>query len=290
VETIQQQELQEKVGSHHDDPVEPDPQPLSTEIWNALVPENFKPPHLSTFDDMRDPMEHMTSFNTRMVVVGATNSLKCKLSDAALRWYISLPRFSIVSYPDMIRKLSQQFSASRHRKVSSNNLFNMRQGQNESLWDYLARFNDSTIEVSNPNHELFVGAFQNGLRAGQFNESLSQKLAESMEEIMARAECYINGEEGNADKRARDVKQKGSLGSERKNYDVTPNRDRGTFKRQLERDRNSRRYAPEHFTLLKVRPERILKEVYKSKLIPEANPPRTHVMGTPRTLGANTIM
>jgi len=95
VETIQQQQIQEKAGSHHGEPIKPEPQPLSAEIWSAPIPDNFKPPHLSTF------------------------------SDAALRWYIKLPRFSIISYHDMIRKLSQQFSASRHRKVSSNSLFNV---------------------------------------------------------------------------------------------------------------------------------------------------------------------
>jgi len=284
VEMIQQEQLQEKTGSHNGDPVELEPQPLSTEIWNAPVPNNFKPPHLSTFDGRGDPMEHVTSFNTRMTVVGAADSLKCKLlaetfSDAALQWYISLPRFSIVSYQDMFRKLSQQFSASRHLKVSSNSLFSVRQGQSESLQNYLSRFNDSTIKVPNPNQELFVGAFQNGLRAGQFNESLAQKPTDSMEEIMARAVCFIKGEESNAEKRAREVKEKGSSGSERKKYDVPPNRYRGAFKRQPERDRNPRRYAPEHFTPLKMRSERILKEVYESKLIPEANPPRTHVMG-----------
>jgi len=90
VETIHQQQLQKKVGSHHGDLVEPEPQSLSTEIWNPSVPENFKPPHLSTFDGRGDPIEHVTAFNTRMAVVGAVDSLKCKLlagtfSDAALR-------------------------------------------------------------------------------------------------------------------------------------------------------------------------------------------------------------
>ena len=264
VETIQQQ-LQEKTGSHHDDPVEPEPQPLSTEIWNAPVLDNFKPPHLSTFDGRGDPMEHVTAF-------------KCKLlagtfSDVALRWYISLPLFFIVRYQDMIRKLSQQFSVSRHRKVSSNSLFNVRQRLSESLQNYLARFNDSTIKASNPNQELFVGAFKNNLKVDQFNKSLARKPADSMKEIMARTECYIKGEESNTEKWARDVKEKGSSGSERKNYDVPPNRDRGTFERQPERDRNPRRYAPKHLTPLKMRPERVLKEVYKFKLIQEANPP-----------------
>jgi len=178
VETIQQQQIQERARSHHDEPIEPEPQPLLAEIWSTPIPDNFKPPHLSTFEGRGDPMEHVTAFNNRVVVIGAADSLKCKLlavtfTDVALRWYINLPRFSIVSYHDMIRKLSQQFSASRHRKVSSNSLFNVSQGQSESLRSYLARFNECTIKVSNPNQELFVGAFQNGLRAGQFNESLA---------------------------------------------------------------------------------------------------------------------
>jgi len=97
-----------------------------------------------------------------------------------------------------------------------------------------------------------------------------------MEEIISRAECYIKGEESNAEKRAGDAKEKGP---ERKHYDIPSSRDKGTFKRQPERERQSRRYAPEHVTPLTMRPERILKEVYESKIIPEANPPRTHIMG-----------
>jgi len=141
-----------------------EPQPLSIEIWNAPVPENFKPPHISSFDEKSDMMEHITAFNTRMAVVGAADSLKCKLlagtlTDAALCWYMNLPRFSIIGYQDMTRKLIQQFSASRHRKVPATSLFNVRQGHNKSLRDYLGRFNDPTVKVTNPNQEVFVGAF-----------------------------------------------------------------------------------------------------------------------------------
>jgi len=98
----------------------------------------------------------------------------------------------------MTKKLIQQFSASRHRKVPATSLFNVLHKQNESLRDYLARFNDTTIKVIRSNQEVFVGVFQNGLRAGQFNESLAQKPADSMDEIIAIVECYIKGEESNA--------------------------------------------------------------------------------------------
>jgi hypothetical protein len=116
----------------------------------------LRAPHLSVFNGKSDPMEHVPAFNTRMAVVGAPDSLKCKLlagtfSGTALRWYMNLPRFSILRYLNMTRKLIQQFSASRHRKVPATSLFNVRQGHNESLRDYLARFNDTTIKVINPN-------------------------------------------------------------------------------------------------------------------------------------------
>jgi hypothetical protein len=55
---------------------------------------------------------------------------------------------------------------------------------------------------------MFVAAFHNRRHAGHFNESLAQKPAETMQEVMKRAECYIKGEESNAEKRSRDHKEK----------------------------------------------------------------------------------
>ncbi|MCI88876.1 hypothetical protein A2U01_0110164, partial [Trifolium medium] len=55
---------------------------------------------------------------------------------------------------------------------------------------------------------MFVAAFQNGLKARHFNESLAQKLEITMQEIMKRAECYIKGQESNAEKRTRDSREK----------------------------------------------------------------------------------
>jgi hypothetical protein len=47
---------------------------------------------------------------------------------------------------------------------------------------------------------MFVAAIQNGLKAGHFNESLAQKPAETMQEVMKWAECYIKGEESHVEK------------------------------------------------------------------------------------------
>ncbi|KEH26154.1 hypothetical protein MTR_6g045443 [Medicago truncatula] len=46
----------------------------------------------------------------------------------------------------MTRKLIHQFSAIKHRKVSSTSLFNVRYGPNETIPDYVARYYDTTIK------------------------------------------------------------------------------------------------------------------------------------------------
>jgi hypothetical protein len=43
-------------------------------------------------------------------------------------------------------------------------MFALRQGNSVTLREYLARFSEATIKVSNPNQEMFVAAFHNGLR------------------------------------------------------------------------------------------------------------------------------
>ncbi|PNX83253.1 hypothetical protein L195_g039293, partial [Trifolium pratense] len=191
-----------------------DSQPLAQHLWDTQVLEGIKVPHLPpSFDGKTDILEHLIAVGTQTAMINAPEHLKCKLlsgtfKDVALRWYMNLPKKSIESYADFHKKFIHQFAGSKHVKVISTSLFSICQNHAESLRDYLARFSEATIKVSNPNQEMFVAAFHNGLRVGHFNESLAQKPASSMQEINKRAECYIKGEESNAEKRQRDAKEK----------------------------------------------------------------------------------
>ncbi|GAU31015.1 hypothetical protein TSUD_393000 [Trifolium subterraneum] len=98
------------------------------------------------------------------------------------------PRNSISSCSDFHKKFVRQFAGSKHIQVKATSLFSIRQGVSETLREYLARFSEETIKVSNPNQEMFVAAFQNGLKAGYFNESLAQKPTESMQETAGKAD------------------------------------------------------------------------------------------------------
>lgn len=75
--TAIQQQQHEQDELHREDVDELDPQPLSMDIWNAPVLENLKSLSLLSFDDKSDPVEHATTFNTQMAVIGALKSLRC---------------------------------------------------------------------------------------------------------------------------------------------------------------------------------------------------------------------
>ncbi|GAU51615.1 hypothetical protein TSUD_182110 [Trifolium subterraneum] len=165
------------------------------------------------FDEKTDPVEHLMVVGTQTAIIGAPEHLRCKLlsgtlKDAALRWYMNLPDNSIESYADFHKKFIHQFSGTKHIKITATNIFTIRQNFAETLREYLARFSEATITVSNPNQEMFVAAFHNGLKVGHFNESLAQKPATSMQEVVKTASCYIKGEESNVEKRSRDAKEK----------------------------------------------------------------------------------
>ncbi|GAU32570.1 hypothetical protein TSUD_218280 [Trifolium subterraneum] len=213
VTTMEKERAEQNVDSDDESLIES--QPFHQSLWDSKVLDNFKSPHLPTFDGKTDPVEHLMVVGTQTAIIGAPEHLRSKLlsgtlKDAALRWYMNLPINSIESYADFHKKFIHQLSGTKHVKVTATSLFTIRQSYAETLREYLTRFSEATITVSNSNQEMFVTAFHNGLKAGHFNESLAQKPATSMQEVVKRVSCYIKGEESNAEKRSRDAKEKDS--------------------------------------------------------------------------------
>ncbi|GAU38581.1 hypothetical protein TSUD_322580 [Trifolium subterraneum] len=227
VTTMEKEQAEQNTDSEDESLIES--QPLRQSLWDSKVPDNFKSPHLPTFDGKTDPVEHLMAVGTQTAIIGALEHLRWKLlsgtlKDAALRWYMNLPNNSIESHADFHKKFIQQFSGTKHIKVTATSLFKIRQNYAETLREYLTRFNEATITVSNLNQEMFVAAFHNDLKAGHFNESLAQKPDTSMLEVIKRASCYIKGEESNAEKRSRDAKEKDLRNNNNKRQNSQPQR------------------------------------------------------------------
>lgn len=119
-----------------------DPHQVSDSIWGELVPEGFKSPSLAKFNGPSDPYEHVAFINTQLVIVGASDSLKCNIfsctfRDTTLQWYMGLSRISISNYQKLVKKILHQFATSRHKKISTTSVFYIQQGPSKSIRDYL---------------------------------------------------------------------------------------------------------------------------------------------------------
>lgn len=94
---------------------------------------------------------------------------------------------------------------------------------------------------------------QNGRKAGHFNESLAQKPSLTLAEVVVMVECYIKGEESNAEKKARGIRERvpnaESSHPSRKNNYSSPIKDKSMLKRVGE--------AMESFTHLNTRQKQI---------------------------------
>ncbi|KAL8515350.1 hypothetical protein ACS0TY_014165 [Phlomoides rotata] len=70
-------------------------------------------------------------------------------------------------------------------------LFNMRQGETESLRAFLKRFNQVALEVPTASPEVKNNVLTNGLRDGDLFSSLEKKHVANFDDLLRRAEKYI---------------------------------------------------------------------------------------------------
>ncbi|RDY04872.1 hypothetical protein CR513_11351, partial [Mucuna pruriens] len=126
-------------------------QPFYEEIDEARIPPHFREILVDPFDGTQDPHAHLQAFQTQMYISGGDDKLSCKLFPGTLRG----------------------FAANKPKRLEVADLFDIRQIGGESLKSYMARFNDATVRVDDPDQKFFVKAFQKGLRVGPFSDALA---------------------------------------------------------------------------------------------------------------------
>ncbi|RDX92036.1 hypothetical protein CR513_25897, partial [Mucuna pruriens] len=167
-------------------------QPFCEEIDEARVPPHFREISVDPFDGTQDPHAHLQAFQTQMYISGGDDKLSCKLflgtlRGVALQWIMNLPPRSIYAFNDLATLFLSQFAANKPKRLQVADLFDIKQAGGESLKSYMARFNDATVRVNDPDQKFFVKAFQKGLRVGPFSDALALQKTTSMEEIRVRA-------------------------------------------------------------------------------------------------------
>ncbi|RDX65198.1 hypothetical protein CR513_56161, partial [Mucuna pruriens] len=141
-----------------------------------------------------------------MYISSGNDRLSCKLflgmlRGVAMQWMATLPPRSIQTFKDLASSFLSQFAANKVKRLEVADLFDIKQAEGESLKKYLARFNNATVRVDDPDQKFFVKAFQKGLRARPFSDALALRRPINMEEIRARAEKHVEMEEDQYERR-----------------------------------------------------------------------------------------
>ncbi|RDX71123.1 hypothetical protein CR513_49569, partial [Mucuna pruriens] len=135
-------------------------QPFCEEIDKARIPPHFREILVDPFDGTQDPHAHLQAFQTQMYISGGDDKLSCKLfpgtlRGVALQWIMNLPPKSIYSFNDLANVFLSQFATNKPKRLEVADLFDIRQAGGESLKSYMARFNDATLRVDDPDQKFF---------------------------------------------------------------------------------------------------------------------------------------
>ncbi|XP_057760073.1 uncharacterized protein LOC130980404 [Arachis stenosperma] len=158
------------------------------------MPKNFTlPTALEPYKGFGDPRAHVKKFQTMMFFNSPNNEpVLCRafptyLDGATLLWFSKLSAGSISSFEDLARSFIDYFAASRIYVHRSDYLSTIKQGQHESLKDYMTRFANTTMEIQYLYPALHLLAHKAGLRPDKFRETIAITKPKTLEEFRERA-------------------------------------------------------------------------------------------------------
>jgi hypothetical protein len=170
-------------------------------VMSHPVPGRFKVPPIKPYDGTGDPVGHLKSYKAHIDLHATTDEIACRafpltLEGSAQEWFGGLPVNSIDSFESLTKTFLMQFLAGKKRKNTLQYMLALRQGETESLKDYLQRFNRERVEAEDMSESVVLTAAINGLwHKGPFVLELAKRTPTTLQEFMEKAEEFISQEE-----------------------------------------------------------------------------------------------
>ncbi|XP_073137462.1 uncharacterized protein [Henckelia pumila] len=174
--------------------------PFTQEILDADLPKQFKLPHVGEYDGKGDPEDHLARFENAALLHKYSDQIKCRsflttLIGPAQQWFNILHPGEIKEFKDFSKSFLHHFASSKKHPTTTFSLFAIKQREHENLRTYIRRFSALALEVPMATPDLLISAFIQWLDTKYFLKSLIKRSPETYEELLARAEKYVNMEE-----------------------------------------------------------------------------------------------
>jgi hypothetical protein len=132
---------------------------------------------------------------------GTPDEVACRafplpLSGNARDWYRRLPPKFIQNFDEFGKMFITQFMVGIVRRKPAGTLMSIQQRRDESLKEFLQRFNQAKLTTESPTEEFVHSALYQGIRKdGPLMANLARKPTRYLHEFMERADEFINQEE-----------------------------------------------------------------------------------------------
>ena len=113
------------------------------------------------------------------------------LKALVLNWFQELPAEIITDFSILEQLFIHQFVDGKRQRKISLHLMGVKQEKNETLSDYIKRFNEESLEVTNLQDAVAFAALMSGLQPGQLRWSLAENEVKTFSEAMTRAQRFI---------------------------------------------------------------------------------------------------
>ncbi|XP_059428602.1 uncharacterized protein LOC132162383 [Corylus avellana] len=166
------------------------------------MPGNFKVPWVGEYDRSGDPSDHKESFRAHIILHETPDEIACQafpltLKGVAKEWFGSLSPKSVDSFDYLGQQFLGQFLATGRRKKNPTYLLSLMQGKDESLKEYLSRFNREKLTVESTDEQTILSALMHGIQTeGPLMAELSKRpKTGTLRQFNSKAEEFINQEE-----------------------------------------------------------------------------------------------
>ena len=170
--------------------------PFSSRIIKYEPPRGFIVPKFSTYDGSRDPFDHIMHYRQLMTLDIGNDRLLCKVFPAslqgqALSWFHRLPANSIDNFRDLSEVFVGQYLCSARHKQNINTLQNFKMQENETLREFVKRFEQAVLQVESYSMDAILQIFKRSIcPRTPFFESLAKNPPTIMDDLFRRASKY----------------------------------------------------------------------------------------------------
>ena len=124
--------------------------PFTTEVLNRPFPPKFCLPQLEPYDGSKDPLDHIESFKTLILLQMTLDEVICRafptmLKGVARVWFSKIPPRTIVDFEQLNKGFVRHFIGGQRHKKPIGYLLNIQQAEGKSLRQYVTQFNKELL-------------------------------------------------------------------------------------------------------------------------------------------------